>query len=277
MWVYAGPDSTGKRLQYQQHFNAHGWLVADIRYERQRARLAVWTCERSYYRRGGQLTKQIQWERPGQGKAQDKTITRFTYNPQGQLVRDKSIRYRHLVKRGLQRGRGSGGPDLISLSDLERRRRPDQCTETRYTYSAQGQVVEKQFVRDQQPYSRDTWAYDSLGRIARHAIYDGGTLRGIYFYRYWRMAGGSRCDQLWSTTDTPPGPGPASPPDQTPPYTVSTYSDAQQREVKRVSVGEAGAVPEVVVTRYDAQGRVQQVQTLTPTGEPRTTLVYSYP
>ena len=148
--------------------------------------------------------------------------------------------------------------------------------ETRYTYSPQGRVVERQFRQDGADYSRETWAYDSLGRVARHVTYDRGTLWGVEHSRYWRVEGGSRCDRTWSTTATPPRPGDA-PPGETPPHTVSTYYDAQQREVRQVSVGEPGAVPEVVLTRYDAQGRVQQVQSLNETGGPRTTLVYSYP
>lgn len=277
MWVYEGPDSTGKRLTYQQRFNTHGWLTEDIQYARRMGRLAVRTAEHSYHRHGGRLTKQMQWRLPGQGKAEWKLRTRFYYNPQGQLVRQESVQYKHLVKRGLQRGKGSGGPDLITLGDLERRRRLDQITETRYSYSPQGQVVERQFRLDQADYSRETWAYDSLGRIARHASYDKGTLRGVAHYRYWRVEGGSRYDRTWSTTDTHPGPVLTSPPGETPPHTVSTYCDAQQREIRQVSVGEPGAVPVVVLTRYDARGRVQQVQTQTPTGEPHSTLVYSYP
>ena len=275
MWVYNGSDSTGKRLTNRQGFNAKGWLVQDIQYGRKMGRLFVLASERSYYRRG-RLTTQIQRRRPGQGKADRKLRTHYYYNRQGQLLCQESVLFRHMVKRGLQRGRGSGGPDLITLGDLERRRRPDQFTETRYTYSPQGQVVEEAVALNHADYSRDTWAYDSLGRRARHAVYDGGKLRGIDSYRYWCVAESSRCDRTWSDTDTPARPG-ETPPGETPPHTVSTYFDAQRRVVRRVSVGEPGAAPEVVLTRYDAQGRVQQVQTLNPTGEPRTTLVYSYP
>lgn len=276
IWQYAGPDSTGKTLQFRQRFNARGLLVKDVEYKRHRGRLAVFTSERSYYRRG-RLTKQIQWRMPGKGRADWKLRTRFHYNRQGQLVREECVRFRHLIKRGLVRGRGSGGPDLIALDDLERRRRPDQRTETRYAYSPLGHKVDRQFLVDQTDHSRDTWAYDSLGRIIRHAYFDGGKLRGVEHHHYWPLAEGSRCDRTWSDTDAAPGPVAVPQPGETPPHTVTTYFDRQQRQVRQVSKQAPGQAAEVIRMTYDAQGRLHLVQTLAVTGGPGTSMVYSYP
>ncbi|WP_375437686.1 hypothetical protein [uncultured Hymenobacter sp.] len=278
IWRYQGADSTQKLLRFHQRFNAHGRLVEDTHYSGAGSHLYVFTAERSYYR-GGHLTKQIQWQMPGK-RRKGKLRTRFHYNRQGQLVREESVSFRHPIKRGLKRGRGSGGTDLIGLNDLARHRRPEQRTRVRYTYSPQGHLaeeVEAYGMPDPTDHSRHTWAYDSLGRPARHAIFDGETLRAVAHYRYWTVAGGSRCDQTWSDTEAPVRPGEAASPAETPPHTVSTYFDAQQRPVKQVSLREPGQAAEVVLTTYDAEGRPHQQQTLDATGEPGDTWLYTYP
>lgn len=278
IWRYQGADSTQKLLRFRQRFNAHGELVEDLRYSGGRSSLFVFTAERSYYR-GGHLTKQLQWHVPGKPK-KDNLRTRFHYNRHGQLIREESVHFRHPVKRGLQRGRGSGGPDLITLNDLAWYRRPEERTRVRYTYSPQGHLVEVVAAYGEPElteHSRDTWAYDSLGRPTRHAIFDEDKLRGVAHYRYWIVAGGSRCDQTWSDTEAPTGPGEAAPPAETPPHTETTYFDAQQRPVKHVRQQEPGRAAEVVLTTYDAQGRPHQQQTLNATGEPDDTWLYTYP
>jgi hypothetical protein len=279
IWRYQGSDSTQKVLRFRQRFNAQGRLVEQIEYRGTGARLVVFTAEHSSYR-GGQLSKQIQWRGPGTRQATGKLRTRFYYNRLGQLVREESVSFRHAIKRRRQRGRGSGGPDLITLSDLAWRRRPEQRTSVRYTYSPQGhlvEVVEAAGMPDPADQSRQTWAYDSLGRPTRHALFDGDTLRAVAHYRYWTLAGGSRCDQTWSDTEAPVRLGEAAPPAETPPHTVSTYFDAQQRPVQQVRQPERGQAAEVVRTSYDTQGRPHQQQTLDATGEPGDTWLYTYP
>ncbi|OUJ71002.1 hypothetical protein [Hymenobacter crusticola] len=267
VFQFTGTDSLHQTLALQQQFNRNGQLVSETTYWGS----TRWASERSYYK-AAVLTKQIMWLPQLDN---EKLKTTFAYNTQGQLMREVRFSYEKRRKKGLNKGHGSTGGDVLVKRDFQRRRTKEKTSEISYSYNDCGQLV--LYDAPQRHYStqnRYTWTYDSLGRVDRYTSFDQQQL--IWGEHYHYFTDGYQYTQTWFAYDGLPAHLKPEQKGYQPQYTFTTYLDKQKRVVKAVTTNEKAELVSSQVKTYYLDGKLKKAVTLNKQGQPETTLLYYY-
>lgn len=271
VYQFAGTDSSHKKIALKQTFNAQ-WQLTSQTYTGYKNTAVQGTSDGTYFYF---YRDTLLVQRTFIDEGEDSTKALYSYNQQSQLVKTEHFTFQKRLRKNADKGLGRPGGCIVTEKDYEKERSWKQTSVINYSYNTAGQVV--LYDATQLHFSsqnRYTWAYDSLGRIAKHSSFDNNRRLSADEYHYFD--GGYSFVQTWYDYDGNPKQLKTEAWEYSPVYTHTFTTDSKGRVLKEVVTTEKGETLSTETTAYNADGRISRTVYYNGKGEPEITHIYVY-